>query len=137
MFPTYEVGVPVVDFVYKRLKGWDKDTKRFMRVNDIEGASPKKYTSISNEQRVKAMNNDQYEMFKLRDEQMKKRFQNQGMLNIYKRGGKVYSQDDSLRSLGYAGLPTSVGYNKSYQVTPLKRDTFDNISPERMPPIQA
>jgi len=49
MYPTYEVGVPVVDFVYKRLKGWDKDTKWFMRVNDIEGASPKKYTSISNE----------------------------------------------------------------------------------------
>jgi len=51
MFPTYEVGAPVVDFVYKRLRGRDKDTKRFMWVNDIEGASPKKYTSISNEQR--------------------------------------------------------------------------------------
>ncbi len=75
MYPTYEVGVPVVDFVYKRLKGRDKDTKWFMRVNDIEGASPKKYTSISNEQRVKATNNDAYEMLKLRDEQMKKRFE--------------------------------------------------------------
>lgn len=58
MFPTYEVGVPVVDFVYKWLKGRDKDTKWFMWVNDIEGASPKKYTSISNEEWQRAMSND-------------------------------------------------------------------------------
>lgn len=37
-YPVYEVGAPRVDFVYKRLKGRDKDTKRFMRVSDIEGA---------------------------------------------------------------------------------------------------
>jgi len=51
---------------------------------------------------------------------MKRRFENQGVLNLFKRGGKVYSQDDSLWSMGYAGLPSSVGYSKSNQITPLK-----------------
>lgn len=49
-----------------------------MRVSDIEGAQPKKYFHISDNERKKATQIDNVEMIQVRDKQMRDRFKNAG-----------------------------------------------------------
>mgnify|MGYP000107758604 CR=1 FL=1 len=49
-----------------------------MRVSDIEGAQPKKYFHISENERQKATQIDNKEQIEVRDKQMRDRFKNAG-----------------------------------------------------------